>query len=223
MSEVTGKQAKKMLTRVWPELKFIARKGMSDLICSNSLSVDDALRKTVELEKNLRDADEQSSIECSFSEPFESSENRELAVIHEAAAILRKRLLKVSVPKNEYFSPGEISIESQEEFIDHHLLLFIKWLKGYTDKTDTNELTLDQNKRSVCSDITYLVKPVTTPKHLGLSVYLHHSYGSKKLIEDLHAHGYTLSYSEVRHFLTSAAHHMASMQLQTTSGGYFIL
>ena len=62
------------------------------------------------------------------------------------------------------------------------------------------------------------VKPMITPKHLGLTVFLHHSYGSKQLIEDLNSHGYTLPYTEVRHFLTSAAIHMANVQQQTESG-----
>ena len=52
-----------------------------------------------------------------------------------------------------------------------------------------------------------------TQKHLGLTAYLHQSYGSKKLIEDLNSHGYTVPYSEVRHVL-----HRQLFTQQTASG-----
>lgn len=218
-SQLTGKHIKRVLKRVWPELRFISRAGLSDLVCSKSLNVDDALRKYIALEKALKSAEEQNDLECSLVENFEHSEEHDLSVIHKAALILRNRLLKSSVNvQNEYFSHAEINSESQKKFLDPHLLLFVRWLAGDSDDSNDNNDTPDQNVLSICSDITYLVKPVTTPKHLGLSVYLHHSFGSKKLIEDLHAHGYTLSYTEVRHFLTSAALHMASIQNQTPSG-----
>ena len=50
-------------------------------------------------------------------------------------------------------------------------------------------------------------------------MYLHHTFGSKKLIEDLNSLGYTMSYSEMRHFLTSAAVEMTNTQTATPSGG----
>ena len=69
------------------------------------------------------------------------------------------------------------------------------------------------------SDITALIAPARiTPKPLGLSIYLHHTFGSKKLIEDLNAFGYTLSYAEIRHFLTPAAIYMSANQRRTQSG-----
>ncbi|WAQ97425.1 hypothetical protein MAR_030115, partial [Mya arenaria] len=77
---------------------------------------------------------------------------------------------------------------------------------------------MEQTIISISSDITTLVQPsVITPKHLGLTVYLHYTFGGKKLIEDLNVHGYTLPYTEVRHFLTSAALHTISSQQKTPS------
>jgi hypothetical protein len=46
-----------------------------------------------------------------------------------------------------------------------------------------------------------------TPFNLGLALQLYHGYGSKHLIETLHAFGICASYTEVRQFLTSAANH----------------
>ncbi|MEW8548471.1 MAG: hypothetical protein AB2693_33630, partial [Candidatus Thiodiazotropha sp.] len=62
------------------------------------------------------------------------------------------------------------------------------------------------------------VTSVFSPKHLGLSVHLHHDYGSRKLIEDMYSLGYGISYTELRQFLTSAAIHVTSTQHFTPSG-----
>lgn len=218
IEKLTNKQTKRALKRVWPTLRFIHRTGLSDLVCSNTLSIDDALCNFVRLEKQLETVEEQNDLDLSLAENFERSESHELSVIREAAMVIRNRLLNAKTITNEYFSSQEITAEAQKQFLDKHLLLFVKWLSVDTDETNTDEIAFTQQELSVCSDIAYLVKPTTTPKHLGLSVYLHHSYGSKKLIEDLHAHGYTWSYTEVRHFLTSAALHMSSAQDQTPSG-----
>jgi hypothetical protein len=55
--------------------------------------------------------------------------------------------------------------------------------------------------------IILLHKSNFTPFNLGLNLQLYHGYGSKHLIESLHAFGICASYPEVRQFLTSAANH----------------
>ena len=40
---------------------------------------------------------------------------------------------------------------------------------------------------------------------LGLGIELHHDFGSRKLIDLLHSLGYSVSYQEIRRFITSAA------------------
>lgn len=217
-NQMTGKKIKSMLKRVWPELKFISRTGLSYLVCSESLTIDEALCKIVKSEKCREEAEEQNDLENSLCENFENSEENEISVIHKAAVILKKRLCKANSLQNEYYSTSEMSPDVQVQNLDPLLLKFVGWLSGDTDDINANGTSVGQRVLTLCSDITYLVKPVLTPKHLGLSVYLHHTYGSKKLIEDLHCHGYTLPYSEVRHFLTSAAIHMSSVQSQTPSG-----
>ena len=51
-----------------------------------------------------------------------------------------------------------------------------------------------------------------------MAVHLHHEFGSRKLIEDLNAFGYCVSYAELRRFLTSAAEHIYTEQTVTPSG-----
>ncbi|XP_053391138.1 uncharacterized protein LOC128553968 [Mercenaria mercenaria] len=137
--------------------------------------------------------------------------------LYEAAVILRRRIQQSHGLDNMYFSKDEININEQVKFLDPLLFQFVNWVASDSKLEDSHN-DPDQRIVSVCSDITYLVKHVITPKHLGLSIYLHHSFGSKKLIEDLHSHGYTLSYNEYRQFLTSAALHASSMQKKTFSG-----
>ena len=61
-----------------------------------------------------------------------------------------------------------------------------------------------------------MCRSILTPKHLGLTNHLHHEFGSRKLIDDLNAHGYCISYDEFRKFQTSAALYNSSLQ-QTTN------
>ena len=217
--KLNGKQIKRVLKRVWPDLMHISRKGpCSDLICSKSLQVKDALCKFVQLQKNLEAVSEQNELESSLIDSFENSEENELSILHNAASILRNRILKkIAYEKSEYFASEEMTIDSQTKFLDTHIKMFVRWLSGHSEETCYQDISLTKQELSLCSDITYLVNPMTTPKHLGLSIYLHHSFGSKKLIEDLHSHGYILSYSAV---------HMASIQNRTKSGiiiSYFFI
>lgn len=215
-------RVKEALLEIWPNLKFVAREGLSDLVCSQGVTVDKALVKSVQLQKSLNDITEQNEFETILSESINDSDANELSVVHEAAAILRRRIMLTEGLDQEYFSSMEIGLTTQRDFLDPLLVRFITWLGSESKLKDghdgLNDSGTDQRTVSICSDITALVKSIITPKHLGLSIYLHHSYGSKKLIEDLHSHGYTLSYTEVRHFLTSAAIHMASVQERTLSG-----
>ena len=42
-----AKRVKQLLKEVWPDLKFIQRKGFSDLICASNMKVEDALSKSL--------------------------------------------------------------------------------------------------------------------------------------------------------------------------------
>ncbi len=61
---------------------------------------------------------------------------------------------------------------------------------------------------------------VFSPKHLGLAVHINQRFPSRKLSEHLYGRGYIIPYSELQHFLTSAAVHVSSQQQKTPSGGF---
>ena len=207
------------LEKVWPELIFIPRDGETDLVCLHDIGVKEAIARYRKLQKSLESSIEEENILEDMSNAFFDENANDLTLLHEAAILLRKRIQETKGLQNEYFSKEELQLDHQAKFIDPVLLKFVCWISddSLSENCESNNV---MNKRvvSVCSDITYLVTNVVTPKHLGLSIYLHHAFGSRKLIDDLHNHGYTLSYSEYRHFLTSAALHMASRQQQTLSG-----
>ena len=70
----------------------------------------------------------------------------------------------------------------------------------------------------MCNFITQLHKKQFTPFSVGLALQFHHEYGSKQLIETLNSCGFCVNYTEVRRFLTSAAHH----EISKSQSGLFI-
>ena len=73
---------------------------------------------------------------------------------------------------------------------------------------------------NIACDIIPQSTSVISPKHLGLAVYLHHEFESRKLVDSVHAMGYCISYTELRRFLTSAAEHINASQEPTSPGAY---
>ena len=97
-----------------------------------------------------------------------------------------------------------MNLQAMRSFVDPLLYRTILWLtdkKAYEEADDGNKL--DAACLSIACDIMTQATSVLSPKHLGLAVHLHHQFGSRKLIEDLHALGSCMSY--LRCFLTSAA------------------
>ena len=210
---------KEVLKKTWPELTFISRKGLTDLVCIDELSVEEAVKRAVTIETALNDSYEFDNF--LDDDNFESKDD--VSIVHKAAIILRNRILESTLQSTdkEYYASEEVTLEKQRSYLDPLLLKFVNWLSS-KDKADNGEDIndeVDQKVVAIGSDITALIAPNRfTPKHLGLSVYLHHTFGSKKLIEDLNVLGHTLTYSEVRRFLTSAALYMSTSQTRTQSG-----
>lgn len=218
-SEISSFYFKRLLNQIWPELRFFSRSGLTDIVCSNDVTVDEALRRTVTLGKTLHEMNEDFTEQLLETSP---ESNEDLSVLHQAAVILITRVLKTQKLDKEYFSPEEVTLESQKNFLDPVLLRFIGWLSSKTkldEGDDIHDSDIDVKTLAISSDITTLISSVITPKHLGLTVHLHHTFGSKKLIEDLSVIGHTMPYSEIRHFLTSTAVHMSHSQEITPSGG----
>ena len=207
---------KKKLVQEWPDLCFIPRPGFSDLVCSASVSVGEALVKANHLAKVLQDVSKDEDIEVKLDEPSDSS------VVHAAVGILRRRISQVKKLDGEYYSSQEMSLKAAQDFVDPLLLKALMWLTddhAYFSASDVSDNYLSDAKYlSVACDIVSLATSVMSPKHLGLRVHLHHQFGSRKLIDDISNLGHCISYTELRHFLTSAAVHISSGQQPGPAG-----
>jgi hypothetical protein len=93
------------------------------------------------------------------------------------------------------------------------LTKFICWLiveKSFSAVNIQKEMSEEKMRKymSLSECIVSLCKSVITPFQIGLALQFYHDeFGSKQLIETLHAHGFCSSYDEVRRYLTSLANH----------------
>ena len=212
----TAQKLKKKLMQQWPELCFIPQPGLSDIVCSASVSVGEALVKANHLAKVLQDVSKDENTEVELNEPSDNS------VVHAAVGILRRRISQVKKPDGEYYSSQEMSLQAAQDFVDPLLLKALMWLtddQAYLSASDVSDNYLSDAKYlSVACDIVSLATSVMSPKHLGLGIHLHHQFGSRKLIDDISNLGHCISYTELRHFLTSAAVHISSGQQPGPAG-----
>ena len=75
---------------------FIERRGVSDLVCSSTVTVGDALRKASELQNLLQEDDK----EC-FDKP-ETRHIDEKQLLHTAAGILQRQISDIAESKRHY-------------------------------------------------------------------------------------------------------------------------
>lgn len=207
---------KQRLQRDCPHFAFIPQRGKSDLVCSANVSVGEVMQKAQVFSQVLKDIpsctdDESGSL---LDEDLDTDEG----IVHKAVSILRKNLNCTQPLDKEYYSSREMTVQAQKEFVDPLLLKAICWLtnkKHFVNATDGDP---DPKCLNIACDITTLATSILSPKHVGLGIYLHHEYGSRKLVESMHNLGYSLSYDELRSFLTSAATFVTTNQIITPSG-----
>lgn len=218
----TSQHLKRQLIKEWSDVAFIPQPGKSDLVCSRTTTVGDALRKASELSQVLKELTE--------DEPHPAEESpmmysvAEDSIVHQAMGILRKGLMQVQKMDDEYYSSAEMSVKAQLEFVDPLLYKAIGWLTDealYTEAADISDVQPANVKcLNIACDIVTLATSVPSPKHLGLAARLHHGYGSRQLVDEMYHMGYSISYTEIRQFQTSAAHYICEQQTPTTSGAY---
>lgn len=115
-----------------------------------------------------------------------------------------------------------MNLSALKAFVDPLLYKIIGWLASderYAEASDISVEPPGVKCLTIACDLTKLITSISPPKHLGLAVHLHNEYGSRRLIEELSNLGYTISYSELRCFLTSAASYITNTQPSTPSGG----
>ena len=150
-----------------------------------------------------------SEVEASFVDVPDMQEDQ---ILHDAAKVLRGSLHAVEIFKDLYPSPSDLFRHRSLQFIPPSLMTFLSWLVDdncFHIESDYNALSHDKARKciAVAEMIISLHKNNFTPFNLGLALQLYHGYGSKHLIETLHAFGSCASYTEVRQFLTSAINH----------------
>ena len=76
----------------------------------------------------------------------------------------------------------------------------------------------DLRVTALCHNLIGLCRHSWTPLTMGLGLSIHHDFGSKQLIEELHSLGYSISYDEVRRFLTSVAVAQQNQEVYVPTG-----
>ena len=139
------------------------------------------------------------------------------------ACILQRRIQNTSKYEH-YFAPNEVQLEGRKKFVDSLLHRAIGWIvcpKLYQNAEDiAQDGPLNERCLNIACDITTSSTGIFAPKHLGLSVSLYHSFGSRTLIEQMHLMGYGIPYHELQRFLTSAAEHIRNFQPPLRYGTY---
>ena len=122
-------------------------------------------------------------------------------LLHQAAGILRRRILHTTKLDNEYYSFEEMSLKAEKDFIDPLLYKFILWLtceEFFMSGSDISDFDLVLSCLHIACDITTASTSIMSTKHLGLAVFLNNEFGSRKLIDTMFNMGYSISYTKLR-------------------------
>lgn len=187
------------------KLVFVERKGKSDLICSSSITIGYALQKAESLREQL-DNDMQ------YEEMFELNPTLdESQILHQAAGIIRREMTSIDKNNDFYIGSQGLNLDECAQFVPNKLYDFVSWLSNshaYMNVSSTSETEItkkDIGVISICHSLISQSCKISTPITLGLAITVHHAFGSKRLVDELHSLGLSVSYDEVRKFLTSVA------------------
>ena len=167
------------------------------------MTIGDVLRMMTGFQKDLNDS--------IFDKSEEKLDNfNEHLVLHKAAGVLRNHIANVKVSNEYYEMSSQIATDHCARFVPDVLYDFILWLlyeKAYfnVDSCSVVEDMMNNiNVIDICHSIIAKSKDVITPVTLGLGLYIHHEFGSSRVIQEISRLGFSVSYDEVRRFLTSA-------------------
>ena len=127
---------------------------------------------------------------------------------------------KVEQDPGFYESSYHLSFRSCQDYVPHILYDSMNWCVDENAFTAVQKCEESSKENlsiiAICQDIIAQCRQMRTPITLGLGIMLHHEFGSKALINELHAIGHCVSYNEVRQFLTS----VAADQITRSEGTY---
>ena len=107
-------------------------------------------------------------------------------VLHMAASILQHSMAGIN-KEDTNISSMDINIEHCSEYVPSIMHDFVMWcVKGNTFKTASNCCDEGQQNNdlkiiSICHTLINRCEQVCTPIALGLSICVHHNFGSRKL------------------------------------------
>ncbi len=210
------KLKEKLIQHYKDRLVFVPRPGQSDLICSDSMTIGCALREAAKLTEI--------TVDCETTFPQTSQSLSEIQILHRAADILRKSMEQVEHDSQSYVSSDRLSRLQCSKYVPNILYDFLNWCVDSHAHRDYQTCGDDPASKenlcviAICHDLIRQSCHIHTPITLGLAILIHHEFGSKTLINELSAMGHCVSYTEVRHFLTS----VAADQIARTESGVYI-
>jgi hypothetical protein len=196
----------KLLDHYKDEIEIHSQYGQSksSFVLSSKISIADALKAASKLKEQLT-SPEHTSL-------FEDNETKsEMITLHRAAGILRRMIDDVpDLKEKAYPSSTGVSLEASLMFVPKKMKMMMMWIidkKAYDAVEDDFTASEETLRRSVslAECLIFSSKKVITPLHLGLAAQLHHEYGKREIIDNLHSLGFTVSYDELRRFITSLA------------------
>lgn len=203
----SSKLKEKLKKHFGDRLVFVERRGLSDIVCTGKITVEDALKKALLLEDKLKKNEDF----VEYEEISTHFEENEIEILHKAAGILRENIAKVKVSKDHYVSCEDLTEEECAKFVPDKLYDFVNWCVNHSDfymlSSCSDEDVKKENLKvlSICQTIIAQSINAITPLTLAIGISLHHNFGSRQVVEQLSSLGFSVSYDEVRRFLTSAA------------------
>lgn len=177
--------------------------SQSSILLSSTVTLGDAINACAKLKETFRA--NQMNLGSSLQETGLSSKEK---IIHEAIGILREEIASIPASK-EYFSVEEMNTKTAEEFVPQLLKNAFFWLLS-SEAFSTADPEFRPHYQVIRKALALAQcaiynsrKQVITPLHLGLAAQLHHDHGKKDIIETLNAQGFTISYDELRRFITA--------------------
>ena len=160
-----------------------------------------ALKKVASLNLQINE-----SGECEFSS--EDASDVDSVILHRVAGILRSAMSGITCQASHYAPSGDLNVQKCKNFVPETLYDFIAWCTSkecFDNVTCCGSSDADMKVLGICHSIISRSCKTPTPITFGLGVQMHHDHGSRELIEVLSTVGHSITYDDVRKFLTSIA------------------
>ena len=142
------------------------------------------------------------------------SEKTDDQLLYSVASIIWRIIEKVRPFKEHYQTSTELSFENSLKSMPDSLITLIisSWItdeKAFSTCTVPSNIKTESVRKSFALTewIVASIYIILTPFHLGLAIQVYQEFGSKRLNEILNTHGFCVTYTELRIYLTSVANH----------------